>query len=269
MLETYTEENIVISNGEYDIHAVLTLPTEIETNVPMVVMLHGTASDKNEAGNGYAMYAPKLAENGIGSIRFDFIGTGDSTVDYQNYSFTSAIADTNTVIDYIKSLSTTNVEEIGIMGWSQGGTIAMLVAGENSSIKSMVLWAGAIDYTTTGLITDEDYAAAQENGYAVVEFAWRDSLNFGLDWYNEALNTDILAIYAQANVPTLAIAGSLDDVVLPEYADQIIENAQNETSQVGLVEGADHTFNIFTGDLTKFEETCDLTTNGFLNTLVK
>ncbi|MEI6388636.1 MAG: peptidoglycan-binding protein, partial [Spirochaetota bacterium] len=49
---------------------------------PAVVMLHGTGSNRAEAGGGYDMLAPYLAQRGIASIRIDFAGSGDSKADY-------------------------------------------------------------------------------------------------------------------------------------------------------------------------------------------
>lgn len=261
----YTEESITIKNGDYDIPAIVTLPTDIEDkNVPLVIMCHGTASNKDEAGDGYKMYAPKLAESGIASIRFDFIGTGDSKVDYSEYNFTTAVNDVTRVIEYAHNLKSIDNKNIGIMGWSQGGSIAMLAAGENSDIKSIVTWAGA---ENDCLLDLGNYEEAKANGYAVVEFDWRDSLNFGLQWHEDVRNIDILEALKKSKAPILALNGSADNVVPPKTTDLIIEASNNETSKESIIDGADHTFNIFTGDLTKYNELCDQTTKWFLDTL--
>lgn len=262
----YTEETVKIKNGDYEIPAVVTLPVVAEgEKFPIVVMCHGTGSNKDEAGNGYKMYAPKLAEAGIGSIRFDFIGTGDSTVDYSKYNFETAISDVNTVIEYGKTLNGVNAEKIGIMGWSQGGSIALLAAGQNSDIKSVVTWAGATDLS--GLITEEGYEEAKANGFSIMKFDWRDDLNLGLQWYEDVKSTDILAEFSKSPAATLAINGGNDDVVLPENAQKIADAAANKDSKALVVEETDHTLSLFTGDLTKFEEVCKETTNWFADTL--
>lgn len=261
----YTEECITIKNNQYDIPAIVTMSTGIDNKkVPLVVMCHGTASNKDEAGDGYKMYAPKLAESGIASIRFDFIGTGDSKVDYAEYNFSTAISDVNKVIEYAKNLVSVDDENIGIMGWSQGGSIAMLAAGENPDIKSIVTWAGA---ENDCLLDIGDYDAAKANGYAVVEFDWRDSLNFGLQWHEDVRNIDILEAFKKSKAPILALNGSNDDVVFPETTDLILDSSSNESSKKYIIDGADHTFNIFTGDLTKYSELCDQTTQWFIDTL--
>ncbi len=261
----YTENVITIKNTDYEIPAIITLPTGIEEKkVPLVIMCHGTASNKDEAGDGYKMYASRLAEAGIASIRFDFIGTGDSKVDYSKYNFTTALNDVNKVIEYAKELDSVDSENIGILGWSQGGSIAMLAAGENPDVKSVVTWAGA---ENDCLLALGDYEAAKANGYAIVEFDWRDSLNFGLQWHEDVRNIDILETLKKSKAPILALNGSNDDVVPPETTDLIIETSTNELSKKSIIDGADHTFNIFTGDLTKYNELCDQTTQWFLDTL--
>ena len=264
----FAGETVFINNGDHDIPAVVTMPAGASGDkFPVVVMLHGTGSDKNEAGGGYQILAPLMAMNGIGSIRFDFIGNGESAADYIGYNFTSAVSDTNKVVEYAQGLANADPNAIGVMGWSQGGTIALLAAGENSGIKSVVTWAGAPDLKTSSLFTEEGYAAARDDGYSVLEFGWRDSLNLGLKWYEDALNTDVLGVFAQSAAPVLAITGSDDDVVDPEYSVKIAEASSNENSEARQIEGADHTFLIFTGDMSKFEQLCAMTTEWFAETL--
>ena len=93
-------------------------------------MLHGTGSNRDEAGNGYKMAAPVLAEKyGIATVRIDFMGSGDSTADYTGYTFESAVSDAVAAANYAQDARTTSTREhIGVMGWSQGGTDALLCA---------------------------------------------------------------------------------------------------------------------------------------------
>lgn len=88
------------------------------------------------------------------SIRIDFIGNGDSTEDDINYNFVTATSDANAAADYLANLNVVD----GVMGWSQGGTIALLAAGHNRSFQSVVTWAGAPDLRSIG--TEDNYEIA-------------------------------------------------------------------------------------------------------------
>ncbi|MEI6873651.1 MAG: alpha/beta hydrolase, partial [Spirochaetota bacterium] len=67
--------------------------------------------------------------------------------------------------------------------------------------------------------------------------------------------------------PVLAIAGSADTVVPLSAMDQIVASAGGSDKGKRLIQGADHTFNVFTGDLSKFNELMDVTTSFFLRKL--
>jgi hypothetical protein len=140
----FTENVISIPNGDHDIPATVCVPAG-EGKFPADVMLHGTASNREEVGNGYKMAAPILAgKYGIATIRIDFMGNGDSTADYMGYTFESAVSDAVAAANYMMSLENIDAENIGVMGWSQGGTDALLCCARHSEIfKSLVTWAGA------------------------------------------------------------------------------------------------------------------------------
>jgi len=260
----YTEISVMIPNIDHDIPAVICIP-EGDGPFPIVVMLHGTGSDKSEAGGGYLLAAPALAEAGIASVRFDFIGNGESTADYIDYNFTSAVDDTNIAFAYAASLPRIDGHRAGIMGWSQGGTIALLAAGENPAYKSVVCWAGAPDLS--GVADLEAYEIAKENGFYELTFDWRSSLKLGLQWFDEAYGTDVLEVFSNSTAPVLAINGALDTVVDPVNAQRIVDASRNNESEVLLIEGADHTFNIFTGDMTAFDQLIGATVDWFVKTL--
>ncbi|SBW10402.1 conserved exported hypothetical protein [uncultured Eubacteriales bacterium] len=233
----------------------LTLPTAASKNaqVPGVVMLHGTGSNKDEAGGGYAMAAPAMAAAGIATLRIDFMGNGDSTADYVNYSYTSANIDAKAAADYLAKLDVVNADELGVMGWSQGGTNALLAAAKYpDTFKVVVTWAGALELTGSGLFGDktfdEAYAQAKEKGYYEMTFDWREPLHLGTKWFEDVAGTDVLAQVAKIDGRVLAIAGDQDTVVPIDNAISI-KNAAKDGS-AWIEDGADHTLNVFTGDYT-------------------
>ncbi len=261
---TYMEYNVSLVNGDYQVPGIVTLPIG-EGPFPAVVMLHGTGSEKNEAGGGYALAAPALAEAGIASIRIDFIGTGDSQVDYIEYNFSTAVSDANAGFSYLANLEQVDANRIGVMGWSQGGTIAMLAAAHNRSFQSVLTWAGAPDMSLGDF--EAEYEIAKEEGFFLSEYEWRSPLRSGLQWYEDVSNIDVLEVFSNTDAPVLAINGSEDTVVDPANAALIVEASANPASQQMILEGADHTFNIFTGDMTAFDQLIDATVNWFAATL--
>ena len=257
------EEVVSIPGERWDIPATVCIP-DGEGPFPFVVMFHGTGSNRDEAGGGYAMLAPKLAAAGIASARFDFVGSGDSKGDYRDYTLTSGMGDGEKVIEYMQSLPQIAGDRIGVLGWSQGGTVAMLTAGRDERVKSMVTWAGAVDMS---FYEADKYETAKKDGYAEVAFEWREPLNFSLDWFEEVRNIKIADELKNYKGAVLAIAGSLDDVVPLTDLDTIVSACRSEKAQKYLIEGADHTFCVFTGDLTLYDQLAKATTDFFAETL--
>ncbi|MCL2270018.1 MAG: acetylxylan esterase, partial [Treponema sp.] len=260
----YSESKIMIDGVDHQIPAVVTLPGG-KGPFPAVVMLHGYGSNKDEAGNGYMLLAPEFAKNGIASIRIDFMGYGDSTEDHAGFDLNIGVTEALKAADYIAGLSEVDGKRIGIMGWSKGGTLALLTSGRDSRFKSVLTWAGAPDLS--GVYSSEGYAQAKENGNYVADLGWRPPFNMSLKAFEVFASTDILAEFAHCGAPVLAINGTDDTVVSPATAARIKDASANSASKSLLIDGADHTFNIFTEDKTAFNTLCQATIKWFKDTL--
>lgn len=107
----YTEENITIDAGDHQIPATLTVPVGAEgEKFPAVVMLHGNGSTRHEAGNAYDYAAQAMAKAGIATIRFDYIGNGDSTSDYIDFTYDKGVEDAMKCYEYLKTLGTIDMD---------------------------------------------------------------------------------------------------------------------------------------------------------------
>lgn len=260
----YTEQNVLITApakdgiSDHTIPGILTLPIDPNGKIkfPSMVMLHGTGSNKNEAGGGYDKAAPLMAECGIASLRIDFMGNGDSEASYTEYCYTSANNDAKAAADYLKSLESIDQSKIGVMGWSQGGTNALLAAVTYPETFSKVItWSGATELDRCdGVFKDFDasYTDAKENGSTEMTFDWRSSLQTGKRWFDEVKDTDIIKEVSKIKCPVLAINGDLDTTVPMENAVKISKAAKK--GSLYIVKGADHTYNVFTGDFSAIQE---------------
>jgi dienelactone hydrolase len=257
------EETVTVDGTQRAIPATITLP-DGDGPFPFVVMYHGTGSNRHEAGNGYDLLAPILAEAGIASARFDFAGSGDSPVDYVEYTPSSGVQDGLDVIAYMQGLEQIDDARIGVLGWSQGGMIALLTASQASDVKSVVTWAGVLDMS--GYMADQ-YDDAKANGQTVMEFDWREPLNLSINWFDEVRAMDLVTDLGSYTGALLAINGAADTVVPPATAGQIVAATGGDPSEQLIIEGADHTFNIFSGDMTAFDELVAATTDWFSKTL--
>lgn len=239
--EKYTERFVVVPSDAYDITAITCIPTGKVQGA--IVMLHGTGSTKNEAGDGYKMAAPVLAEKyGLATIRLDFSGYGDSVANPLYYDFKHAVADAVACRNFLLKEIGKSVK-VGIMGWSQGGTDAMLAAGTTDQFDAVALWAGAPDLNS--MLSDEDFNTAEKQGYFVMPFEWRSPIIVSKQWCEDVRHTDVMDVFSAYSGPVLAIAGEEDTTVDPAWAKKIVDQNKNKNSKTYYIAGMDHTFNVF------------------------
>lgn len=276
-VETVVSIPVAAQDGipAHEIPATLTLPVSAskDAKVSGVVMLHGTGSNRDEAGMGYALAAPRMAADGIATLRIDFMGNGGSTASYRDYNYTSAVIDAKAAADYLAGLETVDGGNLGVMGWSQGGTDALLAAEAHpDTFQAVVTWSGALELNGASLFAgtsfEDAYAQAKKEGFYTMTFDWREPLELGERWFQEVAETNILKVTADIKAPILAINGKDDTTVTPDNAEKIVKAAANADSQLLLVDNCDHTYNVFSGDFTALYQTVDATAAFFQAQLI-
>jgi pimeloyl-ACP methyl ester carboxylesterase len=181
----YTIEEVEYDNADKSVHygATLTMPKN-KTNFPTVIIISGSGSqDRDGTMMGHKLYwvlADYLTKNGIGVLRVDDRGTGVSTLGPDPKSLTSAdfVNDVNNSVVFLLGRKEIDSKKIGLIGHSEGGAIAPMVASTNKNIAFITLLAGpgvngdAIfkyqmrrNFVKKGLNTeDEQIAASMVNG---------------------------------------------------------------------------------------------------------
>ena len=114
----------------------------------MAIIFHGFTANRNTPL--LKEIADELRDENIASVRFDFNGHGDSDGKFENMTVLNEIEDANAILNYVKT--DPHVRNIYLVGHSQGGVVASMLAGLYPDIiKKVVLLAPAATLKTDAL----------------------------------------------------------------------------------------------------------------------
>ncbi|WP_439132325.1 alpha/beta hydrolase family protein [Polaribacter sp.] len=142
----YYEEEVMFPNKEANISlaGTLTLPNN-KGKFPVVILISGSGpQDRDETFMGHKPFlvlADHLTKQGIGVLRFDDRGQGESTGDFGSATTEDFSKDVLSAIAYLKTRKEVDKKNIGLVGHSEGGIIAPLAANNSNDVAFMVLLA--------------------------------------------------------------------------------------------------------------------------------
>jgi uncharacterized protein len=150
----YDEEEVGYENRRDGVKlaGTLTLPRG-KGPFPTALLITGSGpQDRNESLLGHKPFlvlADYLTRQGIAVLRVDDRGVGGSTGSVANSTSEDFAADVTAGIEFLKARKEIDPKQIGLIGHSEGGLIAPMVAAQNGDVAFIVLMAG------TGLAGDE------------------------------------------------------------------------------------------------------------------
>lgn len=128
--------------GDYQLAGTLFRPNKGK-NPPVVVFISGSGGqNRNEElldHKPFLVIADYLARKGIASLRYDDRGIAESGGNQQEGSSHENALDAAAAVDFLKA---SGYKQIGLIGHSEGGLIAPMVASKDSSIAFIVSLAG-------------------------------------------------------------------------------------------------------------------------------
>lgn len=231
---------------------------------PVVLMLHGFGSSRDEVHRMFARTAAALADEGIASLRIDFRGSGDSAGKFQDTTIDTQLADTERALDWLRGQKDIDPARIGLLGFSLGGAIAILTAGRHPyDIQSLVVWStvGDLRADFLSLLGAETFERARQKGHATHDLGWRE-VTLGRAFFESLDDHDIATTLVQYNGPFLAIAGTEDP--LARHARPLAESVDGMTV---MVRDADHVFHSSNPRATPVDTVIQTTTVRFTGTL--
>jgi pimeloyl-ACP methyl ester carboxylesterase len=143
----YRIEEIRFENREAGITlaGTLTLP-EGTGKFPAVVLISGSGPQNRDeellGHRPFLVLADHLTRQGIAVLRFDDRGVGESTGDFNAATSADFATDAASALAYLKTRKEINRKKTGLIGHSEGGMIAPMVAAQDKSVAFLVLLAG-------------------------------------------------------------------------------------------------------------------------------
>jgi len=144
----YHDEDVSYENKVQNVTlaATLTIP-QGKGPFPAVVLITGSGpQDRDESLLGHKPFlvlSDYLTRHGIAVLRADDRGTGKSTGNFATATTADFATDTEAGIAYLKTRPEVNPKKIGLIGHSEGGIIAPMVAARNPDVAFIVMMAGS------------------------------------------------------------------------------------------------------------------------------
>ncbi len=157
----YYEEDVTFPNvgAGITLAGTLTLPQR-EGVFPAVILITGSgAQNRDEEIMGHKPFliiSDFLTRNGIAVLRFDDRGTASSEGIFKTATSNDFATDVNAGVEYLLTRKEINKTKIGLIGHSEGGIIAPMVANSSKNVAFIVLLAG------TGIPGDQLLLMQQE-----------------------------------------------------------------------------------------------------------
>jgi hypothetical protein len=143
----YKEEEVTVLNKSANITlaGTFTYPDKGD-KFPTVVLITGSGpQDRDEALLGHKPFlvlSDYLTRHGIAVLRCDDRGIGKSTGNFSSATTLDFATDALACVEYLKTRKEVDKKHIGLIGHSEGGIIAPIVANQSKDISFIVMMAG-------------------------------------------------------------------------------------------------------------------------------
>lgn len=165
---SYKSEDVIYGNSDGSIQygATITIPFG-EGPFPAVVLITGSGQqNRDEEISGhkpFAVIADYLTKNGFAVLRVDDRGVGQTAGDVASSTTLDFAGDVSTGLDYLISRKEIDKKRLGLIGHSEGGMIAPMLAAKRKDISAIVLLA-APGKNTTEIMIEQNEAFYTSSG---------------------------------------------------------------------------------------------------------
>jgi dienelactone hydrolase len=204
----------------------LTLPSTRRGRVPAVVLITGSGpEDRDEASvalpEGYRPFreiADTLGRRGIAVLRLDDRGVGGSDAGPPDATSVDFAGDVRAALAWLRARPEIDPARLGLVGHSEGGIIAPMVAADDRRLRAIVLIAGTASrgrVIANGQIrayfeSDTTLPPARRDSLRALALRQADSAYAAPGWLHWFADYDPLPTARRVRVPTLILQGETD-----------------------------------------------------------
>jgi pimeloyl-ACP methyl ester carboxylesterase len=217
---TYKREEVSFKGGADDVElaGTLTIPLD-KKRYPLAVLITGSGpQDRNEELLGHKPFlviADYLTKKGVAVLRYDDRGVAKSIGDFTAATSKDFANDVAAAVAYLQTRKDLSISKIGLIGHSEGGMIAPMVAADNDQVDFIVSLAG-IGVSGQKLLLTQQEDISRNQGVSEEEIAKM-----------LRVNKEMMRIIKQSKDANEA------DSLLVIYLDEIIDKGEDITLQPG------------------------------------
>ncbi|MBS7566364.1 alpha/beta hydrolase [Mucilaginibacter sp. Bleaf8] len=142
----YKQEEVTFINpkGGNKLAGTLTLPANGKASKIVVLISGSGAQNRNEElmnHRPFLVWSDWLTRQGIAVLRYDDRGVNQSTGNFQTATTADFADDAEAAVNFIKSREDLKALQVGLIGHSEGGMVAPMVASRNKQVNFLVLLA--------------------------------------------------------------------------------------------------------------------------------
>ena len=212
---------------------------------PAAVVIHGSGTSRRDNG-WYLTLTKHLQDSGIVVLLPDKRGSEKSEGDWRTSSFEDLATDTRAAIQHLRTQASIPLSGIGLIGMSQGGWIAPLVAAQEDDLAFLVSMVGSAVTPREQLLYEENYNIRQLGFLPGISnvLAYVGSANVRYlaqpELYRLIVDYDPLPYWSDISIDSLALFGADDTNVPSAESARRLMSLSNPRIRVKVYEGSGH-----------------------------
>lgn len=236
----FLSEEVSFQNGEVKLAGALTFPKNEKSRHPAAVLISGSGlQDRDGPLSLYRLIAERLSANGIAVLRHDDRGVGKSSSPAKAATYQDLIGDTKAAVEYLRNRKEIDPARVMLVGHSEGGFTARIIAAEDERIAGIALLAGASLATLEKIIREQTLYLASlgktvdpgnreqlgQEASSIIDLIEKaktgapdQRLTDTFEYFRQHIALDMSANIKRLRCPVLILQGERDSNVLASHA---------------------------------------------------